>query len=201
MVFFWKKNYRRRVGFGYNSPMEIRIFWLRGLAAMGLALSLSLSPSAQAEESSLVAPSGEVRVAPSPAEPLALAEEPSAVAPAAPSSGEVRVAQAQPPAPSGGDGRPVTLGDLRWYAERDERRWAEMRAENERRWAEMRVEMNALRADLSNFKNLVITLLAGLLIAVLGIPWGPRVSHWMGREKSDRPDKSDRSDPAWKSAP
>ena len=178
--------------------MEIRIFWLSGLAAVGLAAALSLSPSALAEEPSESAPSGEVRVVPSSAEPLALAEESEEVAPP---SGEVRVAQAQPPAPSGGDGRPVTLGDLRWYAERDERRWAEMRAENERRWAEMRVEMNALRADLSNFKNLVITLLVGLLIAILGVPWGPRVSHWMGRENSDQPDKSDRSDPAWKSAP
>ena len=170
-----------------------------------MGLALSLSPSALAEEPVEVAPlvaqsqsasAGEsVEVA-----PLALAEEPSAVAPAAPLSGEVRVAQSG--APSGGDGRPVTLGDFRWMAERNdrrweqnERRWAEMRAENERRWAEMRVEMNALRADLSNFKNLVITLLVGLLIAILGVPWGPRVSHWMGRENSDR------SDPAWKSAP
>ena len=180
--------------------MEIRITWLSGLAAVGLAAALSLSPSALAEEPSAVAPLVAQSQSASAGEsaevaPLALAEEPSAVAPAAPSSGEVRVAQAHPPAPSGGDGRPVTLGDLRWYAERDERRWAEMRAENERRWAEMRVEMNALRADLSNFKNLVITLLVGLLIAILGVPWGPRMSHWMGRENSDR------SDPAWKSAP
>ena len=199
--------------------MEIRIFWLSGLAAVGLAAVLSLSPSAQAEEPSPVAPlvaqsqsasagesaavappSGEVRVAPPPAAPSSGEVRVAQSAEVASSSGEVRVAQSG--APSGGDGRPVTLGDFRWMAERNdrrweqnERRWAEMRAENERRWAEMRVEMNALRADLSNFKNLVITLLVGLLIAILGVPWGPRMSHWMGREKSDR------SDPAWKSAP
>ena len=112
--------------------------------------------------------------------PSALAEGLGEAAPENPSApaearmeSPPRVAQA----PSG-DGRPATVGDIRWQDGR-----------NDQRWNDMRAETRALRAELSSFKDTVILLLGGLLASHLALLGVALVALLRSREKSPETDK------------
>ena len=160
------------------SAMLSALVWV--VVRVALLAALILAPQALA--------AGQTETEPQVAQ---VAAAPPSVQTDTPVEPALRVAQA----PSGGGA--ATKDDIRWQDERNERRWdkmlADLKEERAERRADMkalRADMNALRADLSSFKSQVITLLAGLLLAIVGIPWGPRLSRlshflWSGRTGRD----------------
>ena len=80
----------------------------------------------------------------------------------------LRVAQAQPSTPTGGDGRQATLGDIRWQDERNDKRWNDMNAERRSDMNEIRAEIRALNGRID---NLFVLLLGGMGALVLGVLW------------------------------